>query len=164
MKKAIPRKILLSLAVVILATLVAAPMVLASPATATRDLPTTVAPGAVFQVDLEVSDYGSGGEVTETIPAGFTYVAVSHPADINVTWDPVTGELKRTHYTYHQSPAYLEPRTFIIPKGVTREKLNIPVFYDFEKGRSLRIRVIADFPGSHFPGPVESDVKTIVVE
>jgi len=94
MKKAIPRKILLSLAVVMLATLVAAPMVLASPATATRDFPTTVAPSAVFQVDLVVSDYGAAAWVTETIPAGFTYVAVSHPADINVDWDPVTGELQ----------------------------------------------------------------------
>jgi len=88
MKKAIPRKILLSLAVVILATLVAAPMVLAAPgATATRDLPaTSVAPSANFNVGIVVSGCGFGGQVRETLPAGFTYVSCSD-TDIWVTQD-----------------------------------------------------------------------------
>lgn len=78
MKKATPRKILLSLAVVMLATLVAAPMVLASPATATRTLPaTSVAPGANFDVGIVASGCGFMGRVEETLPAGFTYVSSS---------------------------------------------------------------------------------------
>ena len=79
MKKAIPRKILLSLAVVILATLVAAPMVLAA-GTATRDLPAaSVAPSANFDVGIVASGLGFGGQVKETLPAGFTYVSCSDP-------------------------------------------------------------------------------------
>jgi len=93
MKKAIPRKILLSLAVVMLATLVAAPMVLASPdATATRDLPaTSVAPSANFNVGIVVSGCGFGGEVRETLPAGFTYVSCSDPG----IWVTEVGQLVR---------------------------------------------------------------------
>lgn len=92
MKKAIPRKILLSLVVVMLATLVAAPMVLAA-GTATRDLPaTSVAPSANFNVGIVASGCGFGGEVRETLPAGFTYVSVSDPADIGVI---VVGQLVR---------------------------------------------------------------------
>ena len=81
MKKAIPRKILLSLAVVMLATLVAAPMVLASPdPTADRTLPaTSVAPGAQFDVDISASGCTFTGQVIETIPAGFTYISCTDP-------------------------------------------------------------------------------------
>lgn len=85
MKKAIPRKILLSLAVVILATLVAAPMVLAA-GTATRDLPaTSVAPSAQFVVGVVASGCGFSGQVRETLPAGFTYVSCTDPDIDNVT-------------------------------------------------------------------------------
>ena len=82
MKKAIPRKILLSLVVVMLATLVATPMVLASPdATATRDLPaTSVDPSANFNVGVVASGCGFAGQVKETLPAGFTYVSHTPPA------------------------------------------------------------------------------------
>jgi hypothetical protein len=84
MNKAIPRKILLSLAVVMLATLVAAPMVLAA-GTATRDLPaTSVAPSAQFNVGIVASGCGFAGQVRETLPAGFTYVSVSDPVNIAV--------------------------------------------------------------------------------
>jgi len=84
MKKAIPRKILLSLAVVILATLVAAPMVLAA-GTATRDLPaTSVAPSANFNVGVVASGCGFAGQVKETLPAGFTYVSCTDPDIDNV--------------------------------------------------------------------------------
>ena len=87
MNKAIPRKILLSLAVVILATLVAAPMVLAvlPAATATRDLPATVAPNAEFDVGIVASGAGFAGQVIETLPAGFTFVSCTDPDIDNVT-------------------------------------------------------------------------------
>ena len=85
MKKAIPRKILLSLAVVILATLVAAPMVLAA-GTATRDLPAaSVAPSANFDVGVVASGCGFSGQVRETLPAGVTYVSCTDPDIDNVT-------------------------------------------------------------------------------
>lgn len=85
MNKAILRKILLPVVVVLLAALVAAPMVMAAPATATRDLPSTVAPGAEFSVAIVVSGCGSFGQVKETLPTGFTYVSVSDPGDIAVS-------------------------------------------------------------------------------
>ena len=110
MKKAIPRKILLSLAVVMLATLVAAPMVLASPdATAFRDLPATVAPSAEFDVDIDASGCGFGGQVRETLPAGFDYVscspdvtAVEKPG--NQVWFTFFGDSAEFSYTV-QAPA-----------------------------------------------------------
>ena len=48
-------------------------------ATATRDLPATVEPGANFDVTIEASGCGSIGQVRETLPAGFTYVSCSNP-------------------------------------------------------------------------------------
>ena len=85
MNKATLRKILLPLAVVLLAVLVAAPMVLAAPATATRDLPPLVAPSSQFSVGMVVTGCGAFGQVRETLPAGFTYVSVSDPGDIAVS-------------------------------------------------------------------------------
>jgi len=52
-------------------------------ATATRDLPTRVEPGANFDVTIEASGCGSMGQVRETLPAGFTYVSCPDP-DIGV--------------------------------------------------------------------------------
>jgi hypothetical protein len=85
MNKATLRKILLPLAVVLLAVLVAAPMVLAAPATATRDLPPLVAPSQQFSVGMVVTGCGSFGQVKETLPTGFTYVSVSDPVNIAVS-------------------------------------------------------------------------------
>jgi len=115
MKKAIPRKILLSLAVVILATLVAAPMVLAA-GTATRDLPAiSVAPGAQFDVGIVASGCGFAGQVRETLPAGFTYVS----CDPGITVSQVGQEVRFTFmgasadfsYTV-QAPATEDTYTF----------------------------------------------------
>ncbi|MCK5108054.1 MAG: Ig-like domain-containing protein [Methanosarcinales archaeon] len=41
---------------------------------ATRILPTSVSPGADFQVAISCSDIGAAGQVNETLPSGFTYV------------------------------------------------------------------------------------------
>ncbi len=88
MKKAILRKALPPIAVLMLVLLLAVPMVLASPdATATRTLPTpaTVAPSTNFVVDIAASGFdtdGDGfwmGQVIETLPPGFTYVTSSYP-------------------------------------------------------------------------------------
>jgi hypothetical protein len=109
MNKAIPRKILLSLAVVMLATLVAAPMVLASPATAIRDLPATVAPSAEFDVGIVASGCGFGGQVRETLPAGFDYVSCSPDVSAiekpgNQVWFTFMGDSADFSYTV-QAPA-----------------------------------------------------------
>jgi hypothetical protein len=116
MNKAIPRKILLSLAVVMLATLVAAPLVLASPATATRDLPATVAPSAEFDVGIVASGCGFGGQVRETLPAGFDYVSCSPDVSAiekpgNQVWFTIFGDSADFSYTV-QAPATAGPYTF----------------------------------------------------
>ena len=49
-------------------------------ATRTFDMP-TVAPGGQVVVTLTATGYGFFGAVTETLPAGFTYVSSSLPAD-----------------------------------------------------------------------------------
>jgi len=51
-------------------------------ASATRTLPAAaVAPGANFTVAIAAADYGTFGQVVETLPAGFSYVSSSLPAD-----------------------------------------------------------------------------------
>ncbi len=50
--------------------------------------PVPVVPGGQVTVTISADNYGSGGGVTETLPAGFTYVSSSLP-DIQVT---VTGQ------------------------------------------------------------------------
>ena len=53
--------------------------------TATRSFsPVSVAPGGQLVVTIAVANYGSAGGVTETLPAGFTYVSSSLP-DSQVT-------------------------------------------------------------------------------
>jgi len=131
MKKAIPRKILLSLAVVMLATLVAAPMVLASPdPTADRTLPaTSVAPSAQFDVDISASGCSFTGQVIETLPAGFTYVSCTDPDVDNVgqAGQVVTftfvAESADFSYTV-QAPAAEDTYTFA---GVVQDINQVPV-------------------------------------
>ncbi|MYF64509.1 MAG: DUF11 domain-containing protein [Chloroflexi bacterium] len=49
---------------------------------ATRTFDTsTVAPGGTLVVTVAVLDYGGFGRVTETLPAGFTFVSSTHPED-----------------------------------------------------------------------------------
>lgn len=46
-------------------------------ASASRELPASVARGEQFQVTVNVADYGSAGQVLEKIPSGFTYLGSS---------------------------------------------------------------------------------------
>jgi hypothetical protein len=66
----------------ILIALIATPS-LASPATATRTLPASVASGAQFDVAIEPSGCGAFGQVVETLPDGFTYISCT-PGDVGV--------------------------------------------------------------------------------
>jgi hypothetical protein len=134
MKKAIPRKILLSLAVVMLATLVAAPMVLASPdPTADRTLPaTSVTPGAQFDVDISASGCSFTGQVIETIPDGFTFIECTDP-DIDHVGEAgqvvtFTFIAESADFTYTvQAPATAGTGTF---EGVVQDINQVPVDVD----------------------------------
>jgi len=66
----------------LVATLIATP-VLASPAFATRALPSSVASGSEFDVAIEAGGCGAFGQVVETLPDGFTYLHCSS-GDIGV--------------------------------------------------------------------------------
>jgi len=61
-------------------------VVSADGATATRTLPTSVAPGADFDVGIVASGAGVFGQVVETLPAGFSYVGTDS-TDVTVTED-----------------------------------------------------------------------------
>jgi len=79
-KKRMSRKWLLSaISAIMLAAVLLVVPVLASPATCTRDLPDTVEPSASFNVGIVASGCGIAGQVSETLPAGFTYVSCSDP-------------------------------------------------------------------------------------
>ena len=43
-------------------------------ASAVRSAPSTVAPSETFTVTITASNYGTGGLLTDTLPAGFEYV------------------------------------------------------------------------------------------
>ncbi|MBN2186538.1 MAG: hypothetical protein JW732_03705 [Dehalococcoidia bacterium] len=73
-QKILPRWLLAIMAGATLIAVMAAP-VLASPATATRTLPASVASGAEFDVAIEASGCGMFGQVQETLPDGFTYIS-----------------------------------------------------------------------------------------
>jgi len=86
-----------------IAALVVPGVVLASPAaTASRDLPATVAPGANFTVAMTAAAYGTMGQVVETLPAGFSYVSSSLPSgQVQVTGNVVKFVLLgETSFTY----------------------------------------------------------------
>jgi len=81
----ISKKILLTFLVLFAVTVMAFPA--AADASASRTLPSgTVAPGEEFTVAITASDYGTVGQVVETLPAGFSYVSASGlslPADVS---------------------------------------------------------------------------------
>ena len=85
-------------------------------ATATRSFsPATVAPGGRVTVTIAAANYGTAGGVTETLPAGFTYVS-SSLSDNQVT---ITGQVVRftlqgeTSFTYTvTAPSVEGPYTF----------------------------------------------------
>lgn len=81
-KKILSRKFLSIITVIILATVIAVP-VLASPATATRNLPASVVSEVEFDVTVIPSGCGVFGQVMETLPDGFIYISCT-PSDIGV--------------------------------------------------------------------------------
>jgi hypothetical protein len=81
-KRMVSRNLATTLVVVMLMAIIAAPA-LASPATATRTLPSSVESGDTFDVTIETSDCGAFGQVVETLPDGFTYISCT-PSDIGV--------------------------------------------------------------------------------
>jgi PGF-pre-PGF domain-containing protein len=53
----------------------------ASAGSAERILPSSVSTSEVFQVTMNVADYGAAGQVLEKLPAGFTYVSSTLPEE-----------------------------------------------------------------------------------
>jgi len=68
------------IAFVLLLTLVLC-AVPASAGSAERTLPSSVSTSEVFQVTINVADYGAAGQVLEKIPAGFTFVNSTLPEE-----------------------------------------------------------------------------------
>ncbi|WP_440947859.1 PGF-pre-PGF domain-containing protein [Methanosarcina sp. T3] len=68
------------IAFVLLMTLVLC-AVPASAGSAERTLPSSVSTSEVFEVTINVADYGAAGQVLEKIPAGFTYVSSTLPEE-----------------------------------------------------------------------------------
>jgi len=89
-KRLFPMKILLALAMV-LALLALTPVpAFAAAATATRTLPdAAVGVGAQFEVGIVADGFGTFGQVVETLPDGFTYVAGSATAVSGIAEDTV---------------------------------------------------------------------------
>ena len=86
--------------------------------TATRSFsPASVAPGGRVTVTIAAANYGTAGGVTETLPAGFSYVSsthgsVIHPADGNSQMVRFT-LLGETSFTYTvTAPSVEGPYTF----------------------------------------------------
>ena len=83
-----------------------ADVIFGSAASVTRDLPDAVSPGETFNVSLTQSGFLlDAGIVTETLPAGFTYVLGSLPSD-TAEYEPATNNLTLyfkgvTKLTYH---------------------------------------------------------------
>ena len=74
----------------------------ASEASATRSLnPATVAPGGEVVVTITAANYGSFGEVTETLPVGFTYASSPKADQVEATGQEVRLTLQgETSFTY----------------------------------------------------------------
>ena len=63
--------------------------------------PASVSPGGQVVITISVSDYGSAGRVTETLPAGFTYVSSNLSEGVRVTGQEVRFTLfGDTSFTY----------------------------------------------------------------
>ena len=69
---------------------------------ATRTLPSSVAPGEEFQITISYSDIGMMGQVNETLPDGFTYVSSSLSSGVvtDTNWVKFT-LLGGTSFTYN---------------------------------------------------------------
>jgi len=83
MKQILLGKLLPVVAAAALVTALVAVPVLASPASATRSLPSSVESGDEFDVAIQPEGCGFAGQVIETLPAGFTYLSCLTP-DVGV--------------------------------------------------------------------------------
>jgi len=128
------RKLLFTIGIVLMiaALLVPGVAVASTPATASRDLPTTVTPGAEFDVDITASDYGMMGQVLETLPADFSYVSSSLDASqVQVTGNVVKFVLMgETSFTYTVTAATVED-TYTFSGTIKDENLiEYPIYGD----------------------------------
>jgi hypothetical protein len=94
--------------------------------TATRSLSSSsVAPGAEITVTVTASDYGSFGAVTETLPAGFTYMSSSlEDSQVNVSGQVTRFTLQGdSNFTYTvTAPMTEDSYTF---SGVLRDSTRV---------------------------------------
>ena len=77
---------------------------------ATRTLPDSVAPGETFEVRIVVTDYGTAGQVIETLPDGFSYVN-SSLSPVQVTQENQTVKftlMGETSFTYNVTAPSVE--------------------------------------------------------
>jgi hypothetical protein len=121
--KMLSRMFLPIVAAVILAVVIAMPA-LASSATASRMLPTSVESGNIFDVTVETSDCGAFGQVVETLPDGFTYVSCT-PDDIGVA--QVSNTVKFTFlgsasFTYRVEAPTVDTTTTYTFHGVVKDE------------------------------------------
>ena len=79
------------------ATAAGTPAMLTGPSAARSFSPASVAPGGQVTVTITAANYGSLGAVTETLPAGFSYVSSTH--DSNQVIHPVEGNSQMVRFT-----------------------------------------------------------------
>jgi hypothetical protein len=108
-------------AVFILIAVIATPS-LASPATATRTLPASVASGVQFDVAIEPSGCGAFGQVVETLPDGFAY-RVSAPTVETTTTYTFHGVVKDENK--NEYPVQDDDITVLEPSGGTPGDANL---------------------------------------
>ncbi|AEH60166.1 hypothetical protein Mzhil_0290 [Methanosalsum zhilinae DSM 4017] len=87
----IEKRTILLLVAMMAAVLLILPATAAADASADRSMPASVGPGEEFTVTITASNYGMFAQVTETLPAGFSYVSSSlNPAQVSVDGNDVT--------------------------------------------------------------------------
>jgi hypothetical protein len=144
--KILMRKLVPAIAAIMLVTVIATP-VLASPATATRALPASVASGAELDVAIDASGCGTFGQVVETLPSGFVYVSSSLPAD---QVEPVGNNVKFTFladaksFTYRVKAPTIDATTVCTFHGVVMDVDRIS--YPIEDGEVI-VCMKGDFDG-----------------
>ena len=79
------------------ATAAGTPAMLTGTSAARSFSPASVAPGGQVTVTITAANYGSLGAVTETLPAGFSYVSSTH--DSNQVIHPVEGNSQMVRFT-----------------------------------------------------------------
>jgi len=147
---------------VMIAALVVPGVVLASPATASRDLPATVAPGAPFNVGITASGYGTMGQVLETLPAGFSYVSSSLDASqVQVTGNVVKFVLLgETSFTYSVT-ASTTAGTYPFSGIIKDEDL---IAYTIGGDTAITVGVLAEEVELEFSGSLAKDARDTLVD